>query len=100
MPGARARTRSQRTAPRWWWARTLEIDVKTMVDRQIRADCAVREDGGDKWHHHHAAANAQQTGQIPAAQPQTGKLKNQQGFKIHVGGVERKGVCGGTGLAS
>jgi len=31
MPGARLRTMSQRTAPRPWWARRLEIEVNTMV---------------------------------------------------------------------
>ncbi len=31
MPGASVRTMSQRTAPRLWCARTLEIEVKRMV---------------------------------------------------------------------
>src|SRR6218665_36378 len=35
MPGASRRTMSQRTAPRRWWARTLEIDVNTMVAIEV-----------------------------------------------------------------
>ena len=35
MPGARRCTRSQRTAPRWWWARTLEREVNTMVAMEV-----------------------------------------------------------------
>jgi hypothetical protein len=31
MPGAKPLTKSHRTAPRLWWARTLETEVKMMV---------------------------------------------------------------------
>jgi hypothetical protein len=35
MPGASRLTMSQRTAPRLWWARTLEMDVKMMVAMEV-----------------------------------------------------------------
>ena len=35
MPGARRLTMSQRTAPRWWCARTLEMEVKMMVAMEV-----------------------------------------------------------------
>ena len=35
MPGASSLTMSQRTAPRLWWARTLESDVKMMVAIEV-----------------------------------------------------------------
>jgi len=35
MPGAKPLTKSQRTAPRLWWARTLEMDVKMMVAMEV-----------------------------------------------------------------
>ena len=35
MPGASERTMSQRTAPRLWWARTLESEVNTMVAMDV-----------------------------------------------------------------
>ena len=34
-PGANERTSGQRTAPFWWWARTLEMEVKMMVDMAV-----------------------------------------------------------------
>ena len=35
MPGPSRRTTSQRTAPRRWWARTLEIEVNRMVAIEV-----------------------------------------------------------------
>ncbi len=35
MPGASRWTMSQRTAPRWWCARTLETEVKMMVAMEV-----------------------------------------------------------------
>src|SRR3546814_7423088 len=35
MPGASLRTISQRTAPRLWWARTLEMDVKMITAMDV-----------------------------------------------------------------
>ncbi len=35
MPGASVRTTSQRTDPLRWWARTLEIEVKTIVVSEV-----------------------------------------------------------------
>ena len=35
MPGLSPLTRSQRTLPRLWWARTLEIEVKSMVAMEV-----------------------------------------------------------------
>ena len=35
MPGASRLTMSQRTAPRWWCARTLDRDVKMMVAMEV-----------------------------------------------------------------
>ena len=34
-PGASERTSNQRTAPFWWWARTLDMEVKMMVDMAV-----------------------------------------------------------------
>ena len=35
MPGARRVTMSHRTAPRRWWARTLEMEVNMMVAMEV-----------------------------------------------------------------
>jgi hypothetical protein len=35
MPGAKPLTKSHRTAPNFWWVRTLETDVNKMVDMDV-----------------------------------------------------------------
>ena len=46
MPGASRLTMSQRTAPRLWCARTLEIEVKMMVAIEVAIAIFTARSGG------------------------------------------------------
>jgi len=88
MPGAKPLTTSQRTAPRLWWARTLEMDVNMMVAMDVAIAILTARSAGtrraDRMHGHegadqHAAANAQQAGQKSGGQAQCGQFEDQEG---------------------
>jgi hypothetical protein len=87
MPGASVRTRSQRTAPRWWCARTLEIDGEQdrrhrrrdrHLDRQHRRDPLRRQQQRHERDHDHAAADAEQPGQETGETTQDQQLDDEQ----------------------
>ena len=92
MPGASRLTMSQRTAPRWWCARTLDREVKMMVAIEVAMAIFTARSAetprwarmiGDEGHHQHAAANAQQAGQKTGAHAEHGQFNDQQGFENH-----------------
>ena len=49
MPGVIARTTSQRTAPRAWWARRLDTEVSTMAAIEVPSAMCTTWDCGKPW---------------------------------------------------
>jgi len=71
------------------------------LDRQIGADAASAQQIGQKRHHDHAAANAQQARQKACAQAKNSQFGQQQRFDDHVfWGMEKKVSASATGPAS
>jgi len=107
IPRAKPPTRFQRMAPWLWCARTLDMDVKTMVAIDVAMAILLDRSAATPWpermavtkrYHDHASANPRKPCEESTCQPQEAQDQNQGGFKVH--GFTEKGVCRVTRPAS
>ena len=107
MPGASPLTRSQRIAPRFWWARTLETEVNTMVAIDVAMAILMASSETTPCLERMAVMNGtmiipppipKRPAKKPVASPIRIRVKIREGSKCM--GLERKGVCLATGPAS